>query len=296
MEILRFKLFEKEEYSDDIEEGFKYTELEVKEFIQDLMDNCDLEIKNFESILMDDNFKIVRSLSKATWCGFDIFLHKESTDVDFISREIGNSYLSFNNSLGELSIYSEFKNISPRFEKFFQRLNVNEDGYFLRILLLDKVNDFEKEELKRKIKENKCHEQIVNRIMGIRKVIRESRELSNPFKKQIFENKLGETTSIQGSFVSGYLFLPTNMSNLSKLVIKNNLPRIESIVEDYFDFKWIKKHELRLITEMDLKKSIEVNSGNNYNLQELKDRYEGIHGVIINFDYQGWFNSLVNEV
>lgn len=150
MKILKFKLFEEKEYSDEVKEGFKYSEVEVKEFLQDLVDNCDLEIKSLHSILTDEEFSNTnyKGISEATWCGFEAILHKEvSENVDFIWREIGNyprKTLYLNSSLGELSIYSELKDLVPRFEKSFQSLTVNRDGYFLRLVLLNKVDDFEK--------------------------------------------------------------------------------------------------------------------------------------------------------
>jgi hypothetical protein len=257
MKILKFKLFENKEYSDETKEGFKYSELEVKEFLQDLMDNCDLEINSLHSILTDENFDGggLKGISEATWCGFEITLHKEvHEDKKFIWRETGSyprKTIYLNDSFDELSIYKELKDLSQRFEKFFHHLTVNPDGYFLRLVLLNKVDEYEKEERKRKNKESKYHEEIVDKFYRIRKVIMDTKTLSVPFRKDMGKNKLGEYSYIfQGSFKDGFLILPINTSNLSKLVLKNNLPKIEYLVDQLLSFKWINKCELRLITIM----------------------------------------------
>lgn len=308
MKILKFKLFENKEYSDETKEGFKYSELEIKEFLQDLMDNCDLELKSIRSILTDDEFGILsiyKGISEATWCGFEVLLHKEVLDsVDFISRESGtypNKTTYLNDSFNELSIYKELKDLYPRFEKFFHNLTVNPDGYFLKLVILDPVNDFEKEERIRKIKEDNSIGGIYNRFNSFRNQIKNSKTLSPVFRKAIFSNKVGESThDFQGSFEDGYLIQPINTSKLSKVVIKNNLPKLEDLMNHDLSFKWITKKELRLITEDDLKKVIEFKKkrypdSNYYTLPQLKERYEGIYGVIINFNYEDWFENLMNQ-
>jgi hypothetical protein len=307
MKILKFKLFEKEEYSDETKEGFKYSELEVKEFLQDLMDNCDLELKSIHSILTDEDFENIKGLSEATWCGFEILLYKEvHEDKKFIWRET-DSYprklIYLNDSFDELSIYKELKDLSQRFEKFFHHLTVSSGGYFLKLVILDSVNDFEKEERIRVNKEYNSRSLIYNRFSSFRNQIKNSTRLSPVFRRAIFLNKVVESTNFQGSLEDGYLIQPINTSKLSKVVVKENLPKLEELINNNFilkDYlKWITKKELRIITEDDLKKVIEFKKRRypdiKVTLQQLKERYEGIYGIIINFNYEDWFENLMNQ-
>ena len=65
-------------------------------------------------------------------------------------------------------------------------------------------------------------------------------------------------------------------------------------------FKYITKKEFRIITEKDLKellaayKKVHPDS-DYYTLEQLKERYEGLYGFIIKFDYNRWFNDKMKE-
>ena len=82
-------------------------------------------------------------------------------------------------------------------------------------------------------------------------------------------------------------------------MVKNNLPKVESFLSD-LSFKYITKKEFRIITEKDLKellaayKKVHPDS-DYYTLEQLKERYEGLYGFIIKFDYNRWFNDKMKE-
>ena len=299
--ILTYSLFESDEYDDEAPEGFVYSESEVVDFLQDLMDNLDFEIEKYSNVAMikklylDEEFHDVGGLNKLTdsvWTGWEVNLIKSvSEKTDFIWREIGSyprKTIYLNSSLFEAEIYSELKTILPRFEKYFHNLICTSDGYQLRLVLLNKVVEDEKLQRIQKIKEDKAHAQIVNRMSRFYNIVRET------------NNKVGEWSyGFQGSISAGFVILSVNTSKLSKVVVKNNLPKVESFLSD-LSFKYITKKEFRIITEKDLKellaayKKVHPDS-DYYTLEQLKERYEGLYGFIIKFDYNRWFNDKMKE-
>ena len=311
--ILTYSLFESDEYDDEAPEGFVYSESEVVDFLQDLMDNLDFEIEKYSNVAMikklylDEEFHDVGGLNKLTdsvWTGWEVNLIKSvSEKTDFIWREIGSyprKTIYLNSSLFEAEIYSELKTILPRFEKYFHNLICTSDGYQLRLVLLNKVVEDEKLQRIQKIKEDKAHAQIVNRMSGFYNIVRDTKTTSPIFRKSITYNKVGEWSyGFQGSISAGFVILSVNTSKLSKVVVKNNLPKVESFLSD-LSFKYITKKEFRIITEKDLKellaayKKVHPDS-DYYTLEQLKERYEGLYGFIIKFDYNRWFNDKMKE-
>jgi len=312
--ILSYKLFENDEFDDEAPEGFRYSESEVIDFLGDLMDNLDFEIKESSNIslikklYLNEEFDEVRdqqALTKSTWVGWEVVLVRPTSEkTNFTYREIGyypRTTIYLNSSLFELEVYKELQTILPRFERFFQNLRCSRDEYELRLLLLDKVVEDEKLARIQKIKEDNVRSLIHRRFSSIYDEIKNTRTLSPIFKKAIFLNKLGESGyGFRGTYEGGNLILPINTTKLSKVVIKNNLPKVEDFLSD-FSFKYITKKEFRIITENDLKELLDaykkVHSDSDYylTLKQLKERYEGLYGFIIKFDYNRWSNDLMKE-
>jgi len=311
--ILTYSLFESDEYDDEAPEGFVYSEIEVVDFLGDIIDNLDFEIEKYSNISMikklylDEEFHDVGGLDKLSqcvWTGFEVNLIKPVFEkTDFIWREIVSyprKTIYLNSSLFEVDVYSELKTILPRFEKYFHNLRCTSDGYELRLVLLNKVVEDEKLQRIQKIKEDKAHAQIVNRMSGFYNIVRDTKTTSPIFRKSITYNKVGEWSyGFQGSISAGFVILSVNTSKLSKVVVKNNLPKVESFLSD-LSFKYITKKEFRIITEKDLKellaayKKVHPDS-DYYTLEQLKERYEGLYGFIIKFDYNRWFNDKMKE-
>ena len=308
--ILTYSLFESDEYDDEAPEGFVYSETEVVDFLQDLMDNLDFEIEKYSNVslikklYLDEEFHDVNKLIDSVWTGFEVYLIKSvSEKTDFIRREIGSyprGTIYLNSSLFEADVYSQLKTILPRFEKYFHNLRCTSDGYQLRLVLLNKVVEDEKLQRIQKIKEDKAYDKISRRFDSFYRAIKETRTLSPIFKKGMFLNKVGESGyGFKGAISGGFVILPINTSKLSKVVVKNNLPKVESFLSD-LAFSYITKKEFRIITENDLKEVLSAYKkaypdSDYYTLDGLKDRYEGLYGFIIKFDYDSWFNKLMKE-
>ena len=308
--ILTYSLFESDEYDDEAPEGFVYSESEVIDFLGDLIDNLDFEIEKYSNVslikklYLDEEFHDVNKLIDSVWTGFEVYLIKSvSEKTDFIRREIGSyprGTIYLNSSLFEAEVYSELKTILPRFEKYFHNLRCTTEGYQLRLVLLNKVVEDEKLQRIQKIKEDKAHDQIARRFDSFYNTIKETRTLSPIFKKGMFLNKVGESGyGFRGSLVGGFVILPINTSKLSKVVIKNNLPKVESFLSN-LAFSYITKKEFRIITENDLKEVLAAYKkaypdSDYYTLDGLKERYEGLYGFIIKFDYNRWFNDKMKE-
>lgn len=307
--ILSYKLFESSELNDEAPEGFVFSEKEVFYCLEDLVYNLDFEIQKYtdtspiKKIYLDDNFHETRSLPESTWVGWEATLVKPiSEKIDITWREIGNyprKSINLNSSLFELEVYKELQTILPRFEKFFQNLRCTSDGYELRLILLNKVIEDEKLARIQKIKEDKIQSQIESRFDSFYKYVRDNKKLSTIFKKGMLLNKVGESGyGFRGNLAGGFLILPINTSKLSKVVIKNNLPKVEDFLND-LSFKYITKKEFRIITESDLKELLDSikkeHPTYNYTLEQLKERYEGLYGFIIKFDYNRWFNDKMKE-
>ena len=310
--ILTYSLFESK-YNDEAPDGFKYSESEVYEFISDLIDILDFEVEesgglpHLRKLYLDEEFHDVGGmdkLSQCVWTGFEVNLIKEvSEKTDFIWREIGTyprKTIYLNSSLFEADVYSQLKTILPRFEKYFHNLRCTSDGYQLRLVLLNKVVEDEKLQRIQKIKEDKAYDKISRRFDSFYRAIKETRTLSPIFKKGMFLNKVGESGyGFKGAISGGFVILPINTSKLSKVVVKNNLPKVESFLSD-LAFSYITKKEFRIITENDLKEVLSAYKkaypdSDYYTLDGLKDRYEGLYGFIIKFDYDSWFNKLMKE-
>ena len=308
--ILTYSLFESDEYDDEAPEGFVYSETEVVDFLQDLMDNLDFEIEKYSNVslikklYLDEEFHDVNKLIDSVWTGFEVYLIKSvSEKTDFIRREIGSyprGTIYLNSSLFEADVYSQLKTILPRFEKYFHNLRCTSDAYQLRLVLLNKVVEDEKLQRIQKIKEDKAYDKISRRFDSFYRAIKETRTLSPIFKKGMFLNKVGESGyGFKGAISGGFVILPINTSKLSKVVVKNNLPKVESFLSD-LAFSYITKKEFRIITENDLKEVLSAYKkaypdSDYYTLDGLKDRYEGLYGFIIKFDYDSWFNKLMKE-
>ena len=92
--ILTYSLFESDEYDDEAPEGFLYSESNIIDFLQDLMDNLDFEIEKYSNVGMikklylDEVFHDVGGLNKLTdsvWTGWEVNLIKSvSEKTDFI--------------------------------------------------------------------------------------------------------------------------------------------------------------------------------------------------------------------
>jgi hypothetical protein len=311
--ILTYSLFESDEYDDEAPEGFVYSEIEVVDFLGDLIDNLDFEIEKYSNISMikklylDEEFHDVGGLDKLSqcvWTGFEVNLIKPVFEkTDFIWREIGSyprKTIYLNSSLFEVDVYSELKTILPRFEKYFHNLRCTSDGYQLRLVLLNKVVEGEKLQRIQKIKEDKAYDKISRRFDSFYRAIKETRTLSPIFKKGMFLNKVGESGyGFKGAIAGGFVILPINTSKLSKVVVKNNLPKVESFLSG-LAFSYITKKEFRIITENDLKELLSAYKkvhpdSDYYTLDGLKERYEGLYGFIIKFDYNRWFNDKMKE-
>ena len=308
--ILTYSLFESDEYDDEAPEGFVYSETEVVDFLQDLMDNLDFEIEKYSNVslikklYLDEEFHDVNKLIDSVWTGFEVYLIKSvSEKTDFIRREIGSyprGTIYLNSSLFEADVYSQLKTILPRFEKYFHNLRCTSDAYQLRLVLLNKVVEDEKLQRIQKIKEDKAYDKISRRFDSFYRAIKETRTLSPIFKKGMFLNKVGESGyGFKGAIAGGFVILPINTSKLSKVVVKNNLPKVESFLSN-LAFSYITKKEFRIITENDLKEVLAAYKkaypdSDYYTLDGLKERYEGLYGFIIKFDYNRWFNDKMKE-
>lgn len=311
--ILTYSLFESDEYDDEAPEGFLYSEREVYDFISDLVDILDFDIQksggspHLKKLFLDEDFHDVGGmdkLSQCVWTGFEVELIKEvSEKTDFIWREIGTyprKTIYLNSSLFESDVYSQLKTILPRFEKHFHNLRCTSDGYQLRLVLLNKVVEDEKLQRIQKIKADKAYDQIARRFGSFYSAIKETRTLSPIFKKAMFLNKVGESGyGFKGAINGGFVILPINTLKLSKVVVKNNLPKVESFLSN-LAFSYITKKEFRIITENDLKELLTAYKkaypdSDYYTLDGLKERYEGLYGFIIKFDYDSWFNKLMKE-
>lgn len=139
----------------------------------------------------------------------------------------------------------------------------------------------------KKDKKEKAEASVINHVNRFYDRVYES--LTTKLKSQATNNLLGETNySKLGVIKEGFVFRPLNMNGLSKGVINTNIPKINYFI-DWFD-STIFKPEFRKVSIKDLEKTRNDMLNHNYSnvpdLNFFKERYLGIDGLFVSFNYQ----------
>ena len=293
--ILSFKLFENNNnWSEKVPFGFEYSERDIVDILIDLSDNLDFEIDEITHVYLDEEFEHTKDLQDSTYSGYMVGLKKPKL-IDTDPRPYSSGF-EFTNGTVEFEIYKELQLISPRFDKFFQNLSFDDDdGWYLGLYLLNEVIEEEKLQLVEIQKREEAHQKLERVFSSFYRTIKESNLISPLFKRKMFENKVGESGyGFRGSVKSGFLILPINTTGLSKVVIKNNLPKVESFLRGLNAYNG----EFRIITQQDLQQLLDGVKKTHpkdtyYTLEQLKERHEGLYGFIVKFDYEKCIKELI---
>lgn len=293
IKILSFKLFENNDWSEEVPLGFEYSKRDIVDILLDLSDNLDFEIDEITHVYLNEEF-LSAYIKDSTYSGYIVGLKKPKL-IDTDPRPYSSGF-EFTNGTVEFEIYKELQLISPRFDKFFQNLSFDDgDGWYLGLYLLNEVIEEEKLQLVEIQKREEAHQKLERVFSSFYRTIKESKVISPLFKRKMFENKVGESSyGFRGSVKSGFLILPINTTGLSKVVIKNNLPKVESFLRGLNAYDG----EFRIITQQDLQQLLDGVKKSHpkdtyYTLEQLKERHEGLYGFIVKFDYEKCIKDLI---
>ena len=131
----------------------------------------------------------------------------------------------------------------------------------------------------------------------ISKWIRKYREYviestTKAFQATGFRDKNGGYTNyLGGKYKNGFLIIPVNTSGIRKQVVNQNIPRLQKAADKIVNYYFYgAKAEFREITKEDLKR---LNDSKEQNLVDLEDKFLGLMGIIIEFDYDKWLENLL---
>jgi hypothetical protein len=281
----------------DIIIGHLYSEDDIKDRLYHFIDmGFNLKLITFN--YLDEKKSKVAEIISAVYSCVDICLEKKSKQPYTIAarREYLNNkdvYLTtFDNDLN-----SEISTICSTFNNCLYNIDVEKDNITIRFAIINEIDRGVISSEKLKEKEKKIRDGISIFLSLNRKRIVD--RTTKKFTEEVFKNLVGESfyQSYFGNAKNGYVFLPLNTTKLSKQVLNRNIPVVEEIIKNNKIYiKYLKKSEIRTITEDDLNKVAELYSDRQEDRKKaLKDRYFGLQGIFIEFDYDKWYKELMSK-
>lgn len=223
--------------------------------------------------------------------------HRSVNTEGYVGTSRRKDHYYFDDDIeGVLNIYEEIASFCAHFTKSYHNLTVKHDGFHLWLIVSTDVSeDYVKNKLQKEVIED-TEEAISGLFSRIRYNILDPshNKYSKRFNDLAFKNKLGARMwSFLGDKESGFMIKPINDTELTKRVKDTNYPKIYQ----YYNKNGVTM-DFRRITDDDLKKIKsgydETREDNQETVKSLDDRYGGLMGVFIEFDYDKLYDIVLN--
>lgn len=269
MKILKFGVFE----SSEVKLGFKYSLEYVKEALYYLTD-IGFKVQKINSFY-DNN----RDFINAKKCFYSIKLTKsiKSTNISSIIGGYHSNNINYSTDVDFLSnIIEEIHDFCDKFESIYHNISYKED--FIE---------------KKSIIKNKSELEIENSVWRFFRNLSYNKEGITPTLLSSQVDNLGEPfKNYYGDRVDGFMIKFLNLNGFSKSVQNTNIKRIHNYIDGsgWYLPRAFHTVDFRKVTEEDLKKL-----KSDITLEDLKSKFLGLHGVILEIDYNKWLKRIKKD-
>lgn len=286
--LKKYKLFESGN-----KPGHKYTWDEILErltYLTDLGFSIDEESK--KQYFRDDEGDLC-DITLSHWLVTEINLTRDYFDEDDVVSKIRHRYFcKWDDRIIEFQ--QEIAAVCAHFDVCYHNVTMNAEGWQVSFIIWTEVEQSTRDSEKEKQLIEKTERKISYSFEGIRSSIVDS--FSSASRNKITQNKIGESMwNYQGSFEEGFLVMALNFETAQPAQFKRVFqPRLETGLDTFERLiRGYGKVELRKITEDDLKKLVDLTPATRkVGLDYFSERYLGLMGYIIQFDYSKMFNEV----
>jgi len=307
--INTYKLFESsddEDYDELVSKGFKYSNNFIKDRLYYLTDEGFIYNDDKKQYFEDENgyqnsphqyVNLTDAKKAIVEFSLSMSINKEDTEYRHVKKEsYGRDtkvlyFIKYDNTVE--TIMESIASFSEHFEDCKYNLTLTSGVWVVRFIISSVVGDDTRLEAYNKKRREDSIDSIDNSLRRYRDRIHGG---TPAFDKTAFKNKLGEGVwGYLGREEQGFLIIPINTEGIRKQVLNKNISRIEYMVNSTHHYlSELHSCELREITKDDLERLMKINKGyDKKGLEYFTDRYLGLQGVIIDFDYNVW---LANEL
>jgi hypothetical protein len=297
-----YKIFENQDSDDVVTKGHKWSKTHIEEVLLYLTD-IGFNWENWSEYFVDES-GVKCELADAEKSLVQLNLMKPINSSNLIKRSGTTMQNGYRTTIthyftkwgpGDLEMQEAISSFCQRFENCYYHLSLEEKGWVLNFEI---QSDVEEEVRTKQKQDNIIHKvevDISDRISRIYRGLFDSFNRTTYSKVRV--NKLGETMwSPQGSIEKGCLLVPVNTtSSLPKTVRMTIMPEVNDRCRIFNNFlRGSGKAEVVTITEEvidDLVKSV----GGKVTKQYYVERYLGLTGIIMKFDYSKLFDAIKKE-
>ncbi len=297
-----YKIFENQDSDDVVTKGHKWSKSHIEEVLLYLTD-IGFNWETWSEYFVDEK-GVKCELADAEKSLVQLNLIKPINSSNLIKRSGTTMQGGYRTTIthyftkwgsGDLEMQEAIASFCQRFENCYYHLSLEEKGWVLNFEI---QSDVEEEVRTKQKQDNIIHKvevDISDRISRIYRGLFDSFNRTTYSKARV--NKLGENMwSPQGSIEKGCLLVPVNTtSSLPKTVRMTIMPEVNDRCRIFNNFlRGSGKAEVVTITEEvidDLVKS----AGTYHNKEYYAERYLGLTGIIMKFDYSKLFDAIKKE-
>jgi hypothetical protein len=302
--LLSFKLFESS--NDYVENGFKFSELYIRDRLYYLTDiGFVLDNDNIDSLYIDSNGNKAKLVDATSSVYFLKLIKKIGYKLKYRSVETGysypettNIYYYLNDTDSLIEIAETISSFSAHFEDIHHNITYKSSSIEISFYIYSEIPSDIKQSEKLSIIESKARDMIDESISKFHRKFSDTKTgLTKKFKEESNRNKLRESSY---GFIGGNNFKIKifNTEGLSKSVINTNFSKIENIVDiSHWNIpNKFGKVDFRKINEEDIKKLYKSIDNDRLTINYLSDRYLGLQAVILDIDYDSWLEHFKKDI
>jgi hypothetical protein len=306
--INTYKLFEsdEEDYDELVSKGFKYSNNFIKDRLNYLTDEGFIYNDDKKEYLVGENGekgsstwgrnRITLSEAHKAIVEFSLTMRINKEDTEY--RRNGSNgvlyFIKYDNTME--NIMEAIASFSDHFEDCKYNLTLTSGTWDVRFIISSDISGNIRDESYKEERRDGAIESMENTLRNYKEQIRNG---TPAFNRTAYKNKVGESVwGYLGSEEEGLIIIPINTEGIRKQVLNQNMSRIESIVNRGSRFIGeLNSCELREITKDDLERLVKINKDyNKRGLEYFTDRYLGLQGVIIDFDYDKWLSNKLKPI
>ncbi len=285
--LKKYKLFESEN-----KPGHKYTWGEILERLSYLTDlGFEIDEESKKQYFRDDEGNLC-DITKAHWLVTEINLTRGYFDYDdVVSKRLKDDkwryFCKWDDRIIEFQ--QEISSICSHFDVCYHNVTMNAEGWQVSFIIWTEVEQSTRDSEKEKNLLEDTERKISSSFDYIRSAILNN--FSSASRNKICKDKLDRNIyNYQGSFERRFLIMPMNFEGSQPQQFKRYFqPKLEKGLNDFQRLiKDYGKVELRKIEEKDIDRLVSEKFDKNY----FSERYLGLMGYIIEFDYDKMFNDV----
>jgi len=285
--LKKYKLFESEENKP----GHKYNWddfLDRLRYLTDIGFVIDEESKK-QYFRDDENNEC--DITKAHWLVTEINLTRDYFNEDDVSKIVKNNKFKYFCKWDDriIEFQQEIASISSHFDVCYHNISMDAEGWHVSFVIWTEVEQSTRDSEKEKNLLEDTERKISSSFDYIRSTILNN--FSSASRNKICKDKLDRNIyNYQGSFEGRFLVMPMNFEGSQPQQFKRSFqPKLEKGLNDFQRLiKDYGKVELRKIEEKDIDRLVSEKVDKKY----FSERYLGLMGYIIEFDYDKMFNDV----